>query len=64
MVVRLRDEWGMTVMLVEHVLSVVFGISDRVTVLVHGAVIASGLPDQIARNEAVRAAYLGDQAHA
>ncbi len=64
MVVRLRDEWGMTVMLVEHVLSVVFGISDRVTVLVQGAVIASGLPDEIARNEAVRTAYLGDDVHA
>ena len=64
LVVRLRDDWGMTVMLVEHVLSVVFGISDRVTVLVHGAVIASGLPDEIARNDAVRAAYLGDGAHA
>lgn len=64
MVLRLRDDWGMTIMLVEHVLSVVFGISNRVTALVHGAVVASGTPEEVAHNDAVRTAYLGDAVHA
>jgi branched-chain amino acid transport system ATP-binding protein len=38
---------------------VVFGLADRIIVLVEGAVLAEGKPDEIAANEAVQAAYLG-----
>jgi len=55
---RLKGGQGM--ILVEHDMEVVFAISDRVTVLVNGSVIASGRPDEIRGNPAVRAAYLGD----
>ena len=54
---RLKGAQGM--ILVEHDMEVVFAISDRITVLVNGAVIASGAPDEIRASEAVRAAYLG-----
>ncbi|HKQ27718.1 MAG TPA: ABC transporter ATP-binding protein [Burkholderiales bacterium] len=55
---RLKGRQGM--ILVEHDMEVVFAISDRITVLVNGAAIASGSPAQIRANPAVRAAYLGD----
>jgi branched-chain amino acid transport system ATP-binding protein len=55
---RLKGRQG--IILVEHDMEVVFAISDRVTVLVNGAVIASGSPAEIRSNSAVRAAYLGD----
>jgi branched-chain amino acid transport system ATP-binding protein len=56
---RLRDEWGMTILLVEHVLSLVLDRSDRITVLENGRVIAEGLPEIIANDPAVQLAYLG-----
>jgi branched-chain amino acid transport system ATP-binding protein len=56
---RLRDEWRMTILLVEHVLSLVLNRSDRITVLENGRVIADGLPEQIANDRAVQLAYLG-----
>ncbi|MEJ2174178.1 MAG: ABC transporter ATP-binding protein [bacterium] len=46
--------------MVEHDMSVVFGLADRITVLVYGEVIASGPPDEIRGNPAVREAYLGE----
>jgi branched-chain amino acid transport system ATP-binding protein len=56
---------GMAVALVEHHLDMVMSVSDRVTVLNLGRVIASGTPDQIRANEEVATAYLGSQvAHA
>jgi branched-chain amino acid transport system ATP-binding protein len=57
---RLKSRQG--IILVEHDMEVVFAISDRVTVLVNGAVVASGSPAEIRSNRAVRAAYLGDNA--
>jgi branched-chain amino acid transport system ATP-binding protein len=50
----------LTILLVEHDMEAVFALADRVTVLVYGRVIASGKPDDIRNNEAVREAYLGD----
>lgn len=50
-----------TILLVEHDMDVVFSLADRVTVLVYGENIASGPADQIRDNEAVRAAYLGEE---
>jgi branched-chain amino acid transport system ATP-binding protein len=55
---RLKGRQG--IILVEHDMEVVFAISDRITVLVSGSVIASGSPPQIRADSAVRAAYLGD----
>jgi branched-chain amino acid transport system ATP-binding protein len=50
---------GKTLIMVEHDMSVVFGIADRITVLVYGEVIASDAPAAIRRNAAVQEAYLG-----
>jgi ABC-type branched-subunit amino acid transport system ATPase component len=55
----------MAVALVEHHLDMVMAVSDRVTVLNLGRVIASGTPEQIRADEEVTTAYLGSQvAHA
>ena len=50
---------GRTLVMVEHDMSVVFGLADRISVLVYGKIIASGTPDEIRQNPAVREAYLG-----
>ena len=49
-----------TLVMVEHDMSVVFGLADRITVLVYGEIIASGPPDEIRGNPVVREAYLGE----
>jgi branched-chain amino acid transport system permease protein len=51
---------GMTIVIVEHDMDVVFGLADRVTVLFNGRKIAEGAPDAIKANPEVRAAYLGN----
>jgi branched-chain amino acid transport system ATP-binding protein len=56
---RLRSDLGLTVLLIEHDMRVVMGISDRVTVLDYGEVIAEGSPDEVRRNSRVVEAYLG-----
>jgi branched-chain amino acid transport system ATP-binding protein len=55
---------GKTLVMVEHDMSVVFDLADRISVLVYGQVIASGTPAEIRANDAVREAYLGQQAKA
>ena len=52
---------GKTLVMVEHDMGVVFGLADRISVLVYGRVLASGTPDEIRGNQAVREAYLGTE---
>ncbi len=61
LIVRLREERGLTILVVEHDMELVMGISDRIAVLNDGRKIAEGKPSQIATDPAVVEAYLGSE---
>jgi branched-chain amino acid transport system ATP-binding protein len=55
----LRREFGLTSVCIEHLMRIIMSISDRIVVLDHGQVIASGLPAHVVQDPEVQRAYLG-----
>jgi branched-chain amino acid transport system ATP-binding protein len=55
-----RESTGKTVLLVEHNMNIVMNVSDRITVMHQGSVLAEGTPAEIRASEAVQHAYLGE----
>ncbi|MEJ2587545.1 MAG: ABC transporter ATP-binding protein [Deltaproteobacteria bacterium] len=60
-ILDINDEWGITIILIEHDMGVVMDISDRICVLDFGQKIAEGNPEDIRHNENVIKAYLGEE---
>ena len=59
--IRKTNKSGITIMMIEHILKAVMSLSDRIVVLNHGDLLAEGTPQQIAQNEQVVQAYLGEK---
>lgn len=63
LIAAVKERHGMTVVLTEHDMDVVFGLASRVVVLHHGELIAAGTPDEVRQNPLVREVYLGAETH-
>ena len=57
--VRLAQDMGMTIIFIEHDMDIVFNYSQKISVLHHGGLIATGSPEEIRQNEVVQTSYLG-----
>ena len=64
LITSIRDRFGLTILLIEHDMSLVMKICERILVLDYGELIAEGLPDQIKNNPQVIKAYLGEEVKA
>jgi branched-chain amino acid transport system ATP-binding protein len=58
---RIKGEFGLTIVAIEHVMRIIMAVSDRVLALDQGRVIAEGRPREVTDNPQVKAAYLGDE---
>ena len=56
---NIRSELGITVLIVEHIMKVIMTLSDRIHAIAHGATIAEGTPEEVAKNPTVIESYLG-----